>query len=286
MGNSIVRAGVLGWWMAAVVICGVAAEDVPDDGSSNNTQTTVGIPVEVLGVVAPGELLQAKGVREDSPALVRVIEVYPHGTDHRYDLEFRALESGRFNVLDYLETAAGATPEGLDPVWVDVLPLLPSSQLQPHALQASETPALGGYLLLTRIAIAVWVIVLLELLRRNFMPKRSHPAVRSQTRTLYQELKSLIDQILKSNDSQQVEWARLESLLLAYWREKLNLQGLDAHEALRLLHEHPEAGQVLRQVEDWLHRPDPPQSIAWDELLGPYRDAGPLGGAASHEVAS
>ena len=285
MGKSNVRAGLLGCCWAAFFLSGVVAQEESGEGGANPTQTTVGIPVEILGVVVPGDLLQAKGVREDSPALLRVIEVYPHGTDYRYDLEFRALEPGRFNVVDYLETAAASKPDIQEPIWVDVLPLLSSDQLQPHALQASETPALGGYRLLTRIAIAVWAVVLLELLRRNFMPKRLPQVATSQARTLYDELKSLIDQILKSNDSRQAEWARLESLLLAYWREKLELQGMDAHEALRLLHEHPEAGRVLRQVEDWLHRPDPPQSISWDELLGPYRDAGPLGRAGSQGVA-
>jgi hypothetical protein len=137
-----------------------------------------------------------------------------------------------------------------------------------------------------RLAIAVWVVVLLELLRRNFMPSRSEPIAVVSSRTLYEELKTLIDQILQARSASQAEWARLESLLLAYWRETLELQELDAHEALRVLHEHPEAGQVLRQVEDWLHRPDPPKDILWDELLGPYRDTKPLGRANSHEVAS
>lgn len=291
MRNSIIRVGLLGLGLAVLGVAGLGAQDESVSMEANDNQTTVGIPIEILGVVVPdemvaGDLLQAKGVREDSPVLIRVIEVYPHGTDQRYDLEFRALEAGRYNVMEHLETAAGVTPEGLKPVWVNVLPLLSAEQLQPHPLQASETPALGGYRMLTRLAIAVWVVVLLELLRRNFMPSRSKSFAAKPSRTLYEELKSLIDQILQSRSAPQAEWARLESLLLAYWREELELQELDAHEALRVLHEHPEAGQVLRQVEDWLHRPDPPQDISWDELLGPYRDARPLGRGNSHEVAS
>jgi hypothetical protein len=244
--NSIIKAGLLGLGLAVLGGGGLGAQEESVSKEANDNQTTVGIPIEILGVVVPddivpGDLLQAKRVREDSPVLMRVIEVYPHGTDQRYDLEFRALEAGRYNAMEYLETAAGVTPEGLKPVWVNVLPLLSAEQLQPHPLQASETPALGGYRILMRLAIAVWVVVLLELLRRNFMPSRSEPIAVVSSRTLYEELKTLIDQILQARSASQAEWARLESLLLAYWRETLELQELDAHEALRVLHEHPEA---------------------------------------------
>ncbi|MEC7599682.1 MAG: hypothetical protein VX936_14950 [Planctomycetota bacterium] len=87
-------------------------------------QTTVGIPLEILGVVIPGEELRARGVTDQSPALARVVQVYPHGTDQRYDLEFRALEPGRVNVLVYLDTSTGQSFEDLEPGWGDFIPLL------------------------------------------------------------------------------------------------------------------------------------------------------------------
>ena len=233
-------------------------------------QTTVGIPLEILGVVIPGDELRARGVTDQSPALARVVQIYPHGTDQRYDLEFRALEPGRFNVLDYLETSTGQSVEHLEPVWVDVLPLLSAEQLRPHPLRPGETPSLGGYPLLLGLAAVIWLIVLFELIRRNFFANRLAEAEEDCMVSLPDELKSLIEQILRSNSSPQKDFARLEALLLAYWRERLDLEKLDAHQAIRQLHQHPEAGQVLRQVEDWLHRPNRPEEISWEDLLRPY----------------
>ena len=247
-------------------------------------QTTVGIPLEILGVVIPGEELRARGVTDQSPALARVVQIYPHGTDQRYDLEFRALEPGRFNVLDYLETSTGQSVEDLEPVWVDVMPLLSAEQLQPHPLRPGETPSLGGYRLLLGLAAVIWLIVLFELIRRNFFANRMAGAKEDCTVSLPDELKSLIEQILKSNSSPQKDFARLEALLLAYWRERLDLENLDAHQAIRQLHQHPEAGEVLRQVEDWLHRPNPPEEISWEDLLRPYFSESHVPSSSGNEV--
>ena len=102
--------------------------------------------------------------------------------------------------------------------------------------------------------------------------------------SLPDELKSLIEQILKSNSSPQKDFARLEALLLAYWRERLDLENLDAHQAIRQLHHHPEAGEVLRQVEDWLHRPNPPEEISWEDLLRPYFSESHVPSSSGNEV--
>jgi len=48
------------------------------------------------------------------------------------------------------------------------------------------------------------------------------------------------------------------------------------------LREHPDAGPLLRGLEDWLHRPEPRESVDVGALLAPYRDlpADALGEAA------
>ena len=84
-------------------------------------------------------------------------------------------------------------------------------------------------------------------------------------------LRPLVRDALKgelSNDQR----AMLERLLLAHWRERLSLTEMDPLHALRALREHDEAGQLLRKLEDWLHRPDPPQDVDVEALLKPYAD--------------
>ena len=64
--------------------------------------------------------------------------------------------------------------------------------------------------------------------------------------------------------------AQLERLLLGYWRERLGWQSLPADEALARLRGHPEAGLLLRQLEDWLHRPPGAVTVDVDLVLAPY----------------
>jgi hypothetical protein len=68
------------------------------------------------------------------------------------------------------------------------------------------------------------------------------------------------------------EQAELERLLLAYWRRRLNLENSKPAEAIAKLRGHAEAGQVLRQLEAWLHRPPgPSDAVDVAGLLMPYR---------------
>jgi hypothetical protein len=41
--------------------------------------------------------------------------------------------------------------------------------------------------------------------------------------------------------------------------------------ALTTLREHERAGPLLRRIEDWLHRREPPRDVDIAELLAPYR---------------
>ena len=68
------------------------------------------------------------------------------------------------------------------------------------------------------------------------------------------------------------ERAQLELGLVAYWRKKLGLEARAPEEALTILYDHEQAGPLLRSLEDWLHRPNPPEDVDLQALLEPYRD--------------
>ena len=66
--------------------------------------------------------------------------------------------------------------------------------------------------------------------------------------------------------------ANLERLLMGYWREKLNLPELRMAESLARLKAHAEAGELLRALERWLHRPGGAMRDEVSMLLHPYRN--------------
>ena len=43
-------------------------------------------------------------------------------------------------------------------------------------------------------------------------------------------------------------------------------------EAMHVLRSHDQAGALLRQLEAWLHQPNPDRSMDVNELLQPYRN--------------
>ena len=65
--------------------------------------------------------------------------------------------------------------------------------------------------------------------------------------------------------------ANLERLLMGYWRERLNVSDLGVAEALMKLKAHSEAGEILRAVERWLHRPGGATRDEIASVLEPYR---------------
>ena len=64
----------------------------------------------------------------------------------------------------------------------------------------------------------------------------------------------------------------LERMLLAYWRRRLDLFDLKPADAIAQLREHEEAGQLLRQLEFWLHAPGTAESVDIGKLLKPYEN--------------
>ena len=67
--------------------------------------------------------------------------------------------------------------------------------------------------------------------------------------------------------------AQLERLLLTHWRQRLGLENVEATEAMPRLREHPDAGALLRALEDWLHRRPGTVKVDVEAMLAPYAKA-------------
>ncbi|HEY1191079.1 MAG TPA: hypothetical protein VGE74_25825 [Gemmata sp.] len=238
--------------------------------------TTVGMTGTLEGVVLPGPELEAVPLTDRKTKVVlRVVRVYPHGTAFRYDLEYFGLEPGTHDLRPYLQRKDGAPVGELPPISVQVNPVLPPGQVQPNKLEIERGPRLGGYRFLVIGGIGLWLFGMVVLVGSFFFPRRKPIATREpRAVSLAERLRPLVEGAVAGTLSRP-ELANLERGLLAYWRKRLKLETLEPGAAVEELRKHPEAGPLLAQLEEWLHKPGPPASVPVGALLEPYRNLPP-----------
>lgn len=244
------------------------------------TQSTVGIEGQVIFRHPKSEPVQSVPVNDKAPVVVRIADATPDGDFVLYDLRFIAQYPGEFDLRECLRRPDGQSLTDATPLPVRIDKLLPAD----HEGALFETggmslPRIGGYRL---ILIAIGVLWLVPpvwwLVRRVFRkPPPAAPEAEAPA-TLADQLRPLVEEAIRGTLST-ADRAKLELLLLAYWRDRLGLatDGLGHAAAIRQLREHPEAGELLMLLERWLHRPpraDEVVNVA--AVLGRYREARPL----------
>jgi hypothetical protein len=240
-----------------------------EDGSSG---PSVGMPGRIEEIVLPGTQLEVKppeGPRD--PIVLRIVESFPHGTGFRYTLEYYGLEPGTYDLTDSLKRRDGSSTDDLAPILVTVRPLLPSGQVEPHALAASASPRLGGYRLWLVLGAAAWLAGLAAILLVGRKRKKAAAEEAAHAATLAERLQGLVEEAAAGTLTR-TRRAELERLLLSFWRRRLGLESAPPADAIAALREHTEAGRLLRQLDDWLHRPEPPESPDLQALLTPYQN--------------
>jgi hypothetical protein len=73
-----------------------------------------------------------------------------------------------------------------------------------------------------------------------------------------------------SNELDAGQKLELERLLIRHWRDRLGIAELEVPEALAHLRDHPEAGVLLRALEDWLYRRPAETPTKLGAVLQPY----------------
>jgi hypothetical protein len=235
--------------------------------------TTVGMPARIDQVVLPGSELEVRPLDDrKTPIVLRILAVYPHGTAHRYDFVYYGLEPGTFDLKDYLRRKDGTPTGELPALKVEIRSVLPPGQVLPNALESRPTPALGGYRLLLIAAGIAWGIGLLAILLVGRRKKSVAQGALARPVTVADRLRPLVEKAVAGRLTHGEE-AELERMLLAFWRRRLHLEHLRPAEAMAALRLHAEAGRLLEQLEQWLHRPGPPDAVDVAALLRPYQSA-------------
>ena len=223
----------------------------------------------IQSVVLDQSTYKVAEVTDTTPLLVRInaIESTGNGT-FSYHLSYTGLETGVFNLTDFLVTPTGKRlKEPVSTVTIgSVIPpnatysaLSTEPPFQPNAFPYRLTLLVGA------LAWAGWGAFL-------FWPAKKHPPAQEHSpselqqpdpaennvpdsRTLADMLRPLVEKAANKSISSQ-EKAALERILFQHWGRDLELDHLNSVEQLRRILEHPTAGALLRTIEQWLYQPD------------------------------
>jgi hypothetical protein len=254
----------------ALFACRAARGDEPTPPP--RATATVGMPAKLEQLVLPGTELEARPIEDRrAPVVVRITEAYRHGSAFRYDIVYYGLEPGRYDLKNYLRRKDGSPMKDLPPITVEVQPVLPPGPIEPHRLILARSPYLGGYRLLVLLGGLAWVAGLAAIVLAGRRKRIATDARTVRPATMADRLRPLVDAAM-AGELDAGRRAELERLLIGYWRRRLELEHLPPARFMAVLHEHEQAGPLLRRLEDWLHRPagsSEPVDVA--ALLAPYQ---------------
>lgn len=231
---------------------------------------SVGQMIRIDSVVIPGSEVEVAPIDDGTDVVIRIRKVWPHGTDQRYDLEVQGRVAGVHDLAKYFRRTDGSALEvtGLP---FEVTDLITEGPVEPHAPPQVKLGPIGGYGRWATAMATLWLIAGVSLIIWVFRRPRQVTDSSHARRTLAEQLQEAMQRVL-AGSAERKDWARVESLLLAHWRKRLGLEGVSSAEALQRLRRDPQAGEVLRQLDEALHAPEPKTSIDWSALLELYRD--------------
>ncbi len=262
IGRKPLRALTIGMLLICCLPLVATAED--------NRDPTVGAAGWIDGIVLPGSELVGKPLDPVAPIIVRVVKATADGDSFRYDLQFHGMEPGKYNLAEWLLRKDGTATDDLPEISVEVVSLLPPGQIEPNALDQGILPWLGGYRKVATALVVLWLAGLVAMILWGSW-KRNEEVVEEEPKVT---LADMLQARLESASSKQMDpksYAELERMLFAFWRKRLNLEELSVEAALADIHADQDAGPLMKQLELWMHSPNPDKDVDLAQLLLPYR---------------
>ncbi|MCE9547812.1 MAG: hypothetical protein K8T25_20255 [Planctomycetia bacterium] len=188
------------------------------------------------------------------------------------ELHFIGTRAGRFDLRDYLQRKDGQPLTDMQPIPIEVQALLPANFV--GDLESHPDPPLPQFLPYRTILVilgAVWAALGIRHVVRRFAARPRVVAVVSKTEPSLEEQISPLVAAAAEGKLSPADKARLEQLLLGIWRRRLELGDTSAEELLAKMRNHAEAGDLLKQLELWLHSRQRTEPADVDNLLASYR---------------
>jgi hypothetical protein len=198
--------------------------------------------------------------RENDALLLRIesVERTIEG-QFKYTFAFMGLQSGVFNLADFLQTPSGKRLRDVIPAMsVTVRALLPEDAgadlaPMPQALPPRRIPYhLSLAVLCLLWAGAGWFLYYKP--RPKPLPPPPAPPPPAPPKSLGEILEPLALKAARKTITTE-EKVLLEQTVLRYWSEKLEIGHLDADQQYELIREDPEGGVLLSALERWLYQP-------------------------------
>ena len=231
----------------------------------------VGRSVTYDEVVLEGPELKPKPIDDNTAVVVRIKEVYPHGSAFRYSFDVYGLEPGTFNVLDFLQRSDGSEVADFRLSPCKCSRRYAMDRSNPSRLTIGRSPWLGGYRLALLLGGLAWIVGLIWLVRLGRKPATDE-AHQDQPTDHYGRPAASVGSRCAGRQTRQRSARDARAIASGALARATCADEMEPLEALSALREHEEAGQLLRSLEDWLHRPDPPQEVDVEALLRPYAD--------------
>ena len=235
---------------------------------------TIGRPIRLEGLVLPGTRLEPKAdPGRTAPVAVRFVEVAPHGTFLRYDLEVTVWEPGKHDVRAYLERADGSTTDDLPEIPVEAARVLDAGAPRVSTPEPVIPRDLGGYRERAIGAAAVWLAGLLAIL--FLLRKRRRPTSTAQVALAPADRLTELVARARGGALGVQEQASIERLVYEAWQDELRLEAAAPKDLVEQLQRDERARAALDRLSAWLHAPagEPPADIAAfvEAILPPRR---------------
>ncbi len=272
--------------LAIAMVAAAAADPANQNAAQPKLATTIGMQGVYYARYSGGEL-EAKPYEENSPITLSIAEVTPapiaagQPPARIYELHFIGTRAGQYDLRDYLTRVDGKPLADLEPLRVSVAALLPADfDGNLESLEPAALPTTWPYRTIAAMAATLWALAAMWFVSTRWRGRRRRIAIISELPpTLADQLRLLVAAAIAGQLSP-ADQARLERLLIGYWRAALRLDGLPTAEALAIMRRDEHAGELLRQIEIWLYERPGRTPIDVAAMLAPYEDAAPLPAAA------
>ncbi|MDA9265010.1 hypothetical protein N9P88_02545 [Planctomycetota bacterium] len=261
-------------WIIAVfcaLFC-IVFGSLPILGNDALSESSVGIEGQ-FDYPWQGDTLEIAPLSENSAVIVRIANITEDGEVTTYDIRWLALLPGDHDLSIFFRHGENR-PAKLAPMRVFADSLLGSNhEGSLTRIPGTLSPIIDFPAWVLWAIVVFWLLLPLAVIGILRWLKPPPPVlIVEPPLSIADKLRPYVDAAL-SGDLDTEGKAALERLLLAFWRDDLQLGSFRHAEALQAMRKHEVAGELILTVERWLHsgKETNADTDQVDQLLQPYK---------------